>query len=778
MNKNGGQGRFLQSRAPLRFGVRLWFSRTFVGCLFAVVCASRFAVAQTTPAWTWVGGNNSIYQPGNYGTLGTPAPGNLPPGRWNAATWTDKNGNLWLFGGQGYDAATNDVGVLFNDLWEFSPSLNEWTWMGGSSTPGAQPPGVYGTLGTPAQGNIPGSRAGAASWVDTDGNFWLFGGTGYDAADNAGGLNDLWEYSPSTNEWTWLGGSSTVGSNGGQPGVYGTLGAPAPGNIPGGRGGEVNWTDQTGNFWLFGGSGVDANGAGGDLNDLWEFDSSMREWAWMGGSSTLPQNANGWPGVYGTLGTPAQGNMPGSRASAAGWADSDGNFWLFGGGGYDENRIGTDLNDLWEYIPATNEWAWMGGSATSVGCTTYQLGLVVCAGRPGVYGTFGVPAAGNIPGGRASAASWIDGTGNLWLFGGQGYDAAGNDGNLNDFWKFDPGASDWTWLGGNTTETDCLILPEGQPFCKGRPGVYGVLSTPGPGNEPGARFGAASWVDKQGNLWLFGGYGADSTGNDMGTLNDLWEYQQSTTALPPASIPTFSPAAGTYSSNQTVTISDTTPDATIYYTTDGSAPTTNSTIYSRPIVISPPAGRFTETINAIATAGGYSPSAMGSATYALPPDFALFIAPDTLTITPGQSGQIVITVSAFDGYITTPVSFSCSGLPAGASCSFSPATVTPQAGQASTTLTVSTSATAAAGHSSYPLLPAAALAAVLCGIPWRRRQPARLLVVLLGVFGLALGLPCGCGGGSSKSQPTTATVTVTAASGSLQHSTSFTLTVD
>ncbi len=37
------------------------------------------------------------------------------------------------------------------------------------------------------------------------------------------------------NEWTWMGGSSTVRNNNGQPGVYGILGTPAAGNIPGGR---------------------------------------------------------------------------------------------------------------------------------------------------------------------------------------------------------------------------------------------------------------------------------------------------------------------------------------------------------------------------------------------------------------------------------------------------------------------------------------------------------------------------------------------------------------
>ena len=47
-----------------------------------------------------------------------------------------------------------------------------------------------------------------------------------------------------------------------------------------------------------------------------------------------------------------------------------------------------------------------------------------------------------------------------------------------------------------------------------------------------------------------------------------------------AATPTFSPGAGTYSTIQTVTISDTTPSATIYYTTNGTTPTTGSTVYS------------------------------------------------------------------------------------------------------------------------------------------------------------------------------------------------------
>ena len=138
---------------------------------------------------------------------------------------------------------------------------SEWTWMGGSSALGNNggQAGVYGALGTHAAGNTPGGRNGAASWTDNSGHLWLFGGWGYDANGNSGYLNDLWEFNPATSEWVWMSGSNTVGSHGGQPGVYGALGVPAAGNTPGGRNGSASWTDSSGNLWLFGGWTYDAN---------------------------------------------------------------------------------------------------------------------------------------------------------------------------------------------------------------------------------------------------------------------------------------------------------------------------------------------------------------------------------------------------------------------------------------------------------------------------------------------------------------------------------------
>jgi N-acetylneuraminic acid mutarotase len=515
---------------------------------------SQVVGAEVLRDWTWMGGSSTMSpmadgyygQPGVYGTLGTPAAGNVPGGRTSASSWADSSGNIWLFGGDGFDANENE-GYL-SDIWEFNPSTNQWTWMGGSSTVPCNycgQSGVYGTKGTPAAGNIPGGRQDSVSWTDKTGHLWLFGGDGYDANGYEGYLNDLWEFNPSTNQWAWMGGSSTCGTTI-QSGVYGTLGTPAAGNIPGGRDSAVSWTDSSGNLWLFGGYGFDANGNKGYLNDLWEFNPTTNHWAWMDGSSTVPvttYGTGGKPGVYGTLGTPAAANIPGSRWGAVSWTDSSGNLWLFGGWGFDADGENGLLNDLWEFNPSTNKWAWMGGSSTMsiLGNGEY--------GEPGVYGTLGTPAAGNISGGRYDASSWTDSSGNLWLFGGWCYGADGSGGSLNDLWEFNPSTNEWAWMGGSSTV--------GSFGSGGRSGVYGTLGTPAAGNVPGGRVSATSRTDSSGHLWLFGGQGFDAD-HVMSFLNDLWEYQPSTanaTATTTTLTPVPTPNPSTYGVSVTLTAS-------------------------------------------------------------------------------------------------------------------------------------------------------------------------------------------------------------------------------
>jgi hypothetical protein len=87
-----------------------------------------------------------------------------------------------------------------------------------------------------------------------------------------------------------------------------------------------------------------------------------------------------------------------------------------------------------------------------------------------------------------------------------------------------------------------------------------------------------------------------------------------TGAGPPAAAPTFSPSAGIYQTTQSVTISDATPGEEIYYTTNGTKPTTKSTPYAGAISVS-----STETIKAIAVASGFVESPVASATYTIEP---------------------------------------------------------------------------------------------------------------------------------------------------------------
>lgn len=430
--------------------------------------------------WTWMGGSNTAGEAGVYGALGVPSTNNIPGARDSSVTWINSSGYLWLFGGEAEQGGTPD----FNDLWRFNPATGAWTWMSGSDTTGAS--GDYGTLGVPSPSNVPPARGmGAVGWMDSAGNFWLFGGYG----DN-GNLNDLWKYSPDSKEWTWMSGSSTAEARG----VYGTRGVFSATNVPGAHSSAVSWTDSHGNFWLFGGFGDDANGDVGNLNDLWEFNPSTNQWAWMGGSSSTDQ-----AGIYGTLATPATGNIPGARTGATGWVDSSGKLWLFGGSGYDGTGYFSQLNDLWKFNPSTNQWTWMGGSNTG--------------DHTGVYGTIGIPAADNIPGSRDSATGWTDTSGHFWLFGGGGYDANGEGGYLNDLWEFNPSTNQWTWISGSNTAL-------------GANAVYGTQGVPAAANVPGGRQGSVSWIDASGNLWLFGGNcGSCTSVTRTYELNDLWRYQ-------------------------------------------------------------------------------------------------------------------------------------------------------------------------------------------------------------------------------------------------------------
>src|SRR5580700_9056251 len=184
-------------------------------------------------------------------------------------------------------------------------------------------------------------------------------------------------------------------------------------------------------------------------------------------------------------------------------------------------------------------------------------------------------------------------------------------------------------------------------------------------------------------------------------------------------------------------------------------------------------------------------------------DFTLAPSPTSKTVTAGQPGTFMLTVTP-QGSFTNPISFSCTGLPTLAGCTFNPSSLIPNASTVTTTMTISTSAYTAAyaahgegvtpaplGHHPNPLyaiwlvLPAMLLGTAGIAAPNRRRFLAGCLVLSL-IGGCLLQVACvGAsnggserrGGGAGGTPAGTYTVTVTGAAGSTRHTTTVTLTV-
>jgi hypothetical protein len=81
---------------------------------------------------------------------------------------------------------------------------------------------------------------------------------------------------------------------------------------------------------------------------------------------------------------------------------------------------------------------------------------------------------------------------------------------------------------------------------------------------------------------------------------------------PPAATPVITPAPGKYAAAQTIAISDATSGATIYYSTNGAAPTTSSAKYVAAFKLS-----ATATVKAVAVAKGYAQSGIASSAYSI-----------------------------------------------------------------------------------------------------------------------------------------------------------------
>ncbi len=132
-----------------------------------------------TGQWTWISGDKGITPllAPVFGTPGVENAQNRPAGLYGGGSFTDADGNFWIFTGFGV-SGSGGANVRLNVIWKYNPSTGKWTFMGGS-TGSTAVAATYGVQGTASASNDPGGRQLSAFWTSLDGNVWLFDGFTY-----------------------------------------------------------------------------------------------------------------------------------------------------------------------------------------------------------------------------------------------------------------------------------------------------------------------------------------------------------------------------------------------------------------------------------------------------------------------------------------------------------------------------------------------------------------------------------------------------------------------
>lgn len=144
--------------------------------------------------------------------------------------------------------------------------------------------------------------------------------------------------------------------------------------------------------------------------------------------------------------------------------------------------------------------------------------------------------------------------------------------------------------------------------------------------------------------------------------------------IPTVATPTFTPNTGTYADSVVFSIACTTEGAEIRYTTDGSEPTSESTLYAVPVVLN-----STTTVKAKAFKTDWNASETATVTYTIAHEPALAVTPNALSF---SSSVLTNSFEITSAFLTAPISISCSNTHFSLSESSIPATT------ASATVTV------------------------------------------------------------------------------------------
>lgn len=484
-----------------------------------------------TNNWTWIAGDLYPTEP-IYGKKNVPDSTNNPARRNSSAAW-EYDGKLYLYGGtvDKLSAPTR------SDLWEFDLFTLKWSWTEGPTITeekahfGSLKHGdIYTTPGAvkdPMQwqvGNKVYMMIGMVLWrfnIDTKIWTWVSGlpyyeygtshienvqtdhnlnmpyiieeplwesdsmiyyysrsWTPYNAYQNI-----MWQYDIDKNTWTTLRVYQGANSN------YGTKGVAGTDTRPYAREGASCWY-LNGKLYLY-------DGEKQYKKDMWEYDLTTNNWRWLKGDSV--QASSAWP-IYGMQGIPDSNNTPGTRYNTITWTYNN-KLYLYGGRWSANER--DVYSQVWEYDPATNNWTWIHGS-TSMRPTP-------------VYGTKGVFATTNLPGGRAESHSCVINN-SLYIYGGTAYGESFSSSaaryGTNDLWEYNMSQNTWRFLDGSKTNDPVANF-----------GTKGIANA---NNTPGGRMGAIMQAYNN-NLYIVGG---DVVIQNFVTirrkLQDVWKYDLNT----------------------------------------------------------------------------------------------------------------------------------------------------------------------------------------------------------------------------------------------------------
>ena len=197
-----------------------------------------------------------------------------------------------------------------NDLWRFNLATNQWAFWGGSRA--AFPLGNFGVLRDPTGGTAypPNRYQAVGFFVSGARHFYIIGGTSHLSVGDPSKqftMSDVWRYRVDQRDWTWLAGSSI----GNQVGRFESKGIESITATPGSRSDAAGvYHEETKCFYMWAGWGFASGTTAGYLRDLWRWNVTSGNWAWIDGMNDVDQM-----GSY-TSSTATLNNMPGARRSA------------------------------------------------------------------------------------------------------------------------------------------------------------------------------------------------------------------------------------------------------------------------------------------------------------------------------------------------------------------------------------------------------------------------------------------------------------------------------